>query len=193
MFALEELKIDKSLEDEKLVALIIQSKSAELFSVIYDRYSEIVYHKCLSFVKNKEEAQDLAHDIFVKLFVKLKMFNFKSKFSTWVYSFTYNHCVNYVQREQKKRRDKFLIADDLGNYSKEVEEIDEEVIFSMKADKLQKSLELINPTDKMILFMKYQDDLSIEDIQNALGIGKSAVKMRLSRAKERLVKIYNDF
>ncbi len=51
----------------------------------------------------------------------------------------------------------------------------------------------MDPNDKMILFMKYQDDMTIEDIQKTLEIGKSAVKMRLSRAKSRLIKIYKTF
>lgn len=192
---LENLQIDKSLSDEQLVTLIVETKSSEYFSIIYDRYSQIVYGKCLSFVRNREEAQDLTHDIFVKLFVKIKTFSHKSKFSTWLYSFTYNHCVNYVQRELNKRRDKFLSADsetDYLNTSDEQNEIDDELIFSMESEKLTKSLELIDPSDKSILFMKYQDEMTIDDIQELLGLGKSAVKMRISRAKSRLVKVYEN-
>jgi len=190
---LENIKIDTHLTDEQLVSEIIETKSSEYFSIIYDRYSQKIYGKCLSFVKNREEAQDLTHDIFVKLFVKIKTFNHKSKFSTWLYSFTYNHCVNYVQRELNKRRDKFLSSDNENDYKDldtRQEEISDELIFKMESDKLTKSLTLIDPSDKSILFMKYQDDMTIEEIQNALDLGKSAVKMRLSRAKSRLVKVY---
>lgn len=190
---MEDLRIDTSISDEKLVALIVQTKSSELFSVIYDRYAPLVYNKCLSFVQNKEEAQDLTHDIFVKLFIKIKTFSHKSKFSTWLYSFTYNHCVNYVQRDLNKRRNKFIYTDseDEQDYLNAVQNsISDEVIFNMDSEKLTKALELIDPSDKSILFMKYQDDMSIEDIQEVLDLGKSAVKMRLSRAKNRLVKAY---
>lgn len=193
ILTLEDLKIDTSISDEKLVALIVQTKSSELFSVIYDRYSHLVYNKCLGFVKNKEEAQDLTHDIFVKLFIKIKTFSHKSKFSTWLYSFTYNHCVNYVQRDLNKRKDKFLYTDseEEQDYLNTVQnKKNDEVIYNMDSEKLTKALELIDPNDKTILFMKYQDEMSIEDIQEVLDLGKSAVKMRLSRAKSRLVKIY---
>lgn len=193
ILTLEDLKIDDSISDEKLVALIGQTKSSELFSVIYDRYAHLVYNKCLSFVKNKEEAQDLTHDIFVKLFIKIKSFSHKSKFSTWLYSFTYNHCVNYVQRDLNKRRNKFVYTDSENDqdYLNTVQNnISDEIIYSMDSEKLNKALELINPNDKIILFMKYQDEMTIEDIQEVLDLGKSAVKMRLSRAKSKLVKIY---
>ncbi|WP_250432351.1 RNA polymerase sigma factor [Hanstruepera flava] len=190
---MEDLKIDSSISDEKLVELIVNTKSSELFSVIYDRYAALVYNKCLSFVQNKEEAQDLTHDIFVKLYIKIKTFSHKSKFSTWLYSFTYNHCVNYVQRDLNKRKSKFLYTDDENeqDYLNAVlNNRNDEIINSMDSEKLSKALELIDPNDKTILFMKYQDDMSIEDIQDVLDLGKSAVKMRLSRAKNRLVKAY---
>ena len=61
----------------------------------------------------------------------------------------------------------------------------------MKTEKLILSLNQIDPDDKMILLMKYQDDFSIADIQKGLDLGESAVKMRLKRAKQRLINIYN--
>lgn len=190
---MEEITLDNSNTDENLVALIGKTKSIQLFSVIYDRYAGIVYNKCLAFVKNKEEAQDLTHYIFVKIFIKINIFNGKSKFSTWIYSFTYNSCVNYYNREHLKRKDKFVLVDNDSNFPQEHREITDEEIYELKSDRLSKSLELIDPNDKMILFMKYQDDMTIEEMENVLQLGKSAVKMRLSRAKNRLIDIYKTF
>lgn len=190
---MEEIVVDNSISDEELVALIGKTKSLQLFSIIYDRYAGIVYNKCLAFVKNKEEAQDLTHDIFVRLFVKINTFHFKSKFSTWIYSFAYNSCVNYYKREHCKRRDTFLLVDDTNKYSQVPSEITDDEIYELKSDKLNKCLELMDPSDKMILFMKYQDDMTIEEIEAVLELGKSAVKMRLSRAKSRLIDIYKTF
>ena len=150
----------------------------------------MVYNKCLSFVKQSEEAQDLTHDIFVKLFVKIKTFNHRSKFSTWLFSFTYNHCVNHVQRELNKRKDKFVLTEDITEYPQSFPEVSDEQILELKSEKLTKCLELIDANDKMILFMKYQDEMSIEEIEESLGLGKSAVKMRLSRAKNRLIEAF---
>lgn len=187
---MEELQIDNSTSDADLIVEIIRTNSSELFAIIYDRYSEVVYHKCLSFVKNKEEAQDITHDIFVKLFLKIRTFKNQSKFSTWLYSFTYNHCVNHVQRDYNKRKDRFIDADDENQLNQVYEEIDDKDIFELNHEKFLNSLELLDPNDKSILFMKYQDDMTIEDIQMALDLGKSAVKMRLSRAKSKLLQIY---
>lgn len=82
------------ISDEELVSQIASSSDSQSFAILYDRYSNTVYNKCLSFVKSKEEAQDITHDIFIKLYFKLSSFKGNAKFSTWLYSFTYNFCVN---------------------------------------------------------------------------------------------------
>src|SRR5690606_9571887 len=74
----------------------------ELFGVLYDRHAPKVYNKCLGILKDPVEAQDLTHDIFVHLFVKLRTFTGNSKFTTWLYSLTYNFCINYIQRDAER-------------------------------------------------------------------------------------------
>jgi RNA polymerase sigma-70 factor (ECF subfamily) len=61
----------------------------------------------------------------------------------------------------------------------------------MKAEKLKKALELISVEDKSLLLLKYQDGASIKELVSLMEIGESAVKMRLKRAKEKLMQIYN--
>jgi RNA polymerase sigma-70 factor (ECF subfamily) len=178
------------LSDEELIEGIIRTNDSHLFSQLYDRYVKVVYNKCLGFSKSKEEAEDLTHDIFLKLFVKLRSFKGNSKFSTWLYSFTYNHCVNYVQRDSEKKKPKVPIDSYLEKFTDD--EIPDDSIFSLKSEKLKKVLELIDVNDKVVLLLKYQDDMSIKEIQETLGIGESAVKMRLKRAKERVLITYNN-
>lgn len=178
--------------DEELVRKIVEKNDTHLFAILYDRYAAVVYNKCYGFSKNKEEAQDLAHDVFVRLFVKLRTFKGKSKFSTWLYSFTYNFCVNYVQRNTAKKNEKVTVVTDvIKDEDVDSDEINDASLFELKSDKLAKALEIIDPEEKMILLMKYQDDMSIKEIQEVLEIGESAVKMRVKRAKEKVVKAYN--
>ena len=184
-------KVDK-ITDEELVRKIVEKNDTHLFAILYDRYAGVVYNKCYGFSKSKEEAQDLTHDVFVRLFVKLRSFKGKSKFSTWLYSFTYNFCVNYVQRNSAKKNEKMTVVTDvIKDEDAETEEIDDASLFELKSDKLAKALEIIDPQEKMILLMKYQDDMSIKEIKELLDIGESAVKMRVKRAKEKVVKAYN--
>ena len=179
------------LSDEELVEAIVNTNNTLLFETLYDRYAGLVYNKCYGFAKDGDEAKDLTQDVFLKLFVKLASFKGKSKFSTWLYAFTYNHCVNYVTRNTDKKFEKQSVDyKDIENLSDDYDE-DDPSFLNMKVEKLKVALELISPEEKMILLLKYQDYLSIKEIENALGIRESAVKMRIKRAKDKLITVYN--
>jgi RNA polymerase sigma-70 factor (ECF subfamily) len=179
------------LSDEELVQAIVKTNNTLLFETLYDRYSRLVYNKCYGFAKDEHEAKDLTQDVFLKLFVKLASFKGKSKFSTWLYAFTYNHCVNYVTRNTAKKFEKQSVDyTDIENLSEDEE--DDNSFLNMKVERLKVALELISPEEKMILLLKYQDFLSIKEIESVLGIGESAVKMRIKRAKDKLKSVYNE-
>lgn len=175
--------------DEVLVEQILKTKNTKLFEVLYDRYCNVVYNKCLSFSKNSAEAQDLAQDVFLRLFVKLGSFKGDSKFSTWLYALTYNYCVNYVNRNVSKQIEKKAIR--FEDMDMEFVETSKSSLFALEVDKLRKALEIVNPEDKMILLLKYQDEMPINELSKVLMIGESAVKMRLKRARARVISVYN--
>lgn len=182
-----ELRKSKKLTDEELVAKIVATNNTLLFSTLYDRYSKKVYNKCYSFAKSEDEAEDLTQDVFLKLFTKLHSFKGRSKFSTWLYSFTYNFCANYVNRDKGRKLDDESDSMEGHDYHlTEVEDIEDEELFEMKVKKLKVALENIDPEDKSLLLLKYQDDVSVKELQTLLNIGESAVKMRLKRARIRV-------
>lgn len=178
------------LSDEKLIEGIVTSNDTLLFEILYDRYAKLVYNKCYGFASSTHEAEDLTQDVFLKLFVKLKTFKGKSKFSTWLYAFTYNHCVNYVNRNNSKKIEKQSVGTDNLGEDHYDSEVDDKSISLLKVEKLKEALELISPDEKMILLLKYQDFLSIKELADLLELGESAVKMRLKRAKDKLINVY---
>ena len=167
--------------------IIVEKKRHDDFGILYDRYAEKVYHKCISFVKDVDLAQDLAHDVFLKTFLNLAKFEGKSKFSTWLYSLTYNFCIDYLRKNNKTmvNSDEVLV-----NIPDDDDEKNERELLSIASERLQDVLESIPADDKMILLMKYQDDLSVKEIQGALELSESAVKMRVKRAKAKAVEVY---
>ena len=174
----------KKFTDEQLVAHFIETQKNLYFEQLYDRYSDKVYRKCLSFVKDDAKAEDFTHDIFLKLVLNLSSYKETAKFSTWLYSITYNYCIDQTRVSKKYAEvgldDNFDVSDD----------DDDAEIAELEAQQLNKAMKLILPEEKSILMMKYQDDLSIKEISDSLDISESAVKMRLLRAKEKLRKVY---
>ena len=178
------------LTDLELVERITKDNNTMLFGILYDRYAKMVYNKCYGFARSEDEAEDLTQDVFLMLFVKLKSFQGRSKFSSWLYSFTYNFCVNYVKRNKERKMSDKSSSIEYSEY-KLSDDVSDESLFEMRSDKLKNALDLIDPEDKKILLLKYQDDVSIKELQELLEIGESAVKMRLKRAKARIIETYN--
>lgn len=177
--------------DEELVQKIVVGGNAALFGLLYDRYAIKVYNKCHSFVKNKDQAKDLAQDVFLRAYLRLQTFDpNKAAFSTWLYVVTYNLCTNYVTRNKNEhQQNEGKIGKKLQSIESEEVELDE--INELNPDKLAIALDAISPEDKALLLLKYQDDTSVKEIQQLLGVSESAVKMRLNRAKLKVVKTYN--
>lgn len=174
----------KKLIDEQLVALFIETQKNLYFEQLYDRYSDKVYRKCLSFVKDDAKAEDFTHDIFLKLVLNLCSYKATAKFSTWLYSITYNYCIDQTRISKKYSEvgldENFDLSDDN----------DDSEIAELEAQQLNMAMKQILPEEKSILMMKYQDDMTIKEISDSLNISESAVKMRLLRAKEKLRKVY---
>ncbi|WP_418644312.1 RNA polymerase sigma factor [Tenacibaculum insulae] len=97
-----------------------------------------------------------------------------------------------MQRNKEKKKEKVTVVTDQIKEDSNEDEIDDAELFELKSDKLAKALELIQASEKMILLMKYQDDMSIKEIADTLELGESAVKMRLKRAKQKVIIAYNE-
>jgi len=179
-----------TLTDEELVRNIVKDNNTLLFGELYDRYSTRVYNKCFGFSKSQKEAEDLTQDVFLQLFIKLASFKGRSKFSSWLYSFTYNFCVNYVNRNRERKISDVSDSISENDSNVQISENDDD-LYQMQSEKLKKALALIDPEDKKLLLLKYQDGVPIKELTVLLKISESAVKMRLKRAKARILETYN--
>ncbi len=177
--------------DEDLVRLYIETQGAQYFSHLYNRYADRVYSKCISLLKEEEIAQDALQEIFMKIFMNLSKFGHQSKFSTWVYSVAYNYCIDLI-RKQKKDRDLFSDNEiDTERYDVR-DDIEDAQMLEMDLHYLQITLNKLAADDRIVLLMKYQDDMSIKDICTTLDKSESAVKMKLKRAKHRAREVYDE-
>lgn len=182
-------KDNSALTDEELVLELQRQMDADRFAVLYDRYTAKVFQKCVGMTRDRDLAKDLTHDIFLKIFVNLTKFDHKSKFGTWVYSVTYNYCLDSLRKSQRHKEEDI---DERTTMADPDDGVSEAVLLSMRAERLEKVLHAIDPLDRALLLMKYDDDLPISEIQTTLALGESAVKMRLLRARERALAKYNE-
>jgi RNA polymerase sigma-70 factor (ECF subfamily) len=174
--------------DEEIVHLLMDSGNHELFEILYSRYFRKVKDKCFSFLKDSKQSEEFANDILTKAYEKIPGFKVNSSFSSWLYSITYNYCIDYLRIKKKLHYPNW-------NDSHEIPEIidESEADFEVASyENLLTILELIHPEEKVLLLMKYQDNLSIKHIAKTLRISEDAVKMRLKRARTRVIYMYKE-
>jgi RNA polymerase sigma factor (sigma-70 family) len=175
--------------DAEVIRLYLANQDARFFSILYRRYANKVYGKCISILKNDAEARDAMQDIFVKIMLNLGNFGEKSQFSTWVYSITYNYCIDTIR---KKKKEKTMFSEDIERAPDvAADEVPDQFLMEMDIKNLKVVLEALPDSDRLILIMKYHDDMSIKEIADILGKTESAVKMKIKRAKEKAKELFD--
>ena len=176
--------------DSELIARYLKEQNPEYFTTLYRRYAGKVFAKCISMLNDEALARDAVQDIFIKVFLNLARFSEQSSFSTWLYSITYNFCIDLIR---KKKKIPVLFAEDVGRISDAPEaEVPDSILLEMKQDRLEKVLAQLPEGDRIILVMKYMDEMSIKDIADLLQKTESAIKMQIMRAKQKAQAIYAD-
>jgi RNA polymerase sigma factor (sigma-70 family) len=181
------MKVDlKNLDDNQLIVLI-NGDNREAFGELYHRYYKKVYHRCLSFSKDPDEAFDLAQEALMKAFDKLYTFRGESSFSTWLYTITTRHCLAGWKKAQKKNS---VPLSEVEYHPGAVSETDGSERVEQE-NIMYRLLNALPEPELQLLTLKYQDGVSIENLQSSFDLSSSAVKMRLKRSKEKLNILYS--
>lgn len=184
--------IPADIADEELVSEYLLTQNGRYFEILYQRYSGKVYAKCLTILNDNFLAMDAMQDIFMKVMLSISTFKSKAKFSTWLYSITYNFCIDETRRRKKRMMAGEEEIEKLTDTLEDEDLIEDERLISVKVDHMKEILGEMKEIDKSMLLMKYQDDLSIKEIVDITNKTESAVKMQLKRAKEKFVKIHEE-
>lgn len=179
------------LSDEKLVREYLNGDN-NCLGILYNRYYSKVYYKCLSFSKNQDNAFDLAQDILMKAFSNIESFKGSSKFSTWLFSITSNHCISNATKSKIEYNldpgsDYNIIADDIDEEEFEARQNREDMELKMDEYLMQ-----LPENDGRMLDLKYRHNYSVKDLQREFKLSASAVKMRLLRARKKMGQIITD-
>lgn len=182
----------KKLTDDELIKLILSTGELHYFGELYDRYSNKVFRKCYAMVQNEADAEDLTQTILTKTMLNISKFKGNSSFSTWLFRITYNACLDHFRLRKKKRK---IFTEDLNIDITEVEQtdgIEEKQKLEVELGRVKEIFKDLAETDRMLLIMKYQDRMTVPVIAESLNISESAVKMRLHRARKRVLDAYNE-
>ncbi len=180
----------EQLSDEEIVKRIVKGEKQH-FEILHNRYREKVFAKCLTMTSRTSVAEDQTQDILIKALDAIQTYRGEATYSTWLYSITYNHCINYLRDNKRLRFDDW---EGILDFPDEPNEEEVFQIMDLQKERLTLLLELLKPEDKAILVLKYWEGMDLERIRYILSIKTiSALKMRLLRARKRLRGIYSRF
>ncbi len=168
------------LNDEELIRQQFSTNPTACFETLYNRYVSKVYKRCLSLTKDAETAHDFTHDIFIRTFTRLDRFQERSTFSTWLYSISFNYCLDQIKLSN--RLAVTTLDDTLANHYVDTNEYG---VREERLNQLTVAMNNLTPQEATLLRMKYQQELDIRQIASQLNLKESAVKMRLKRAREK--------
>lgn len=163
----------------------VKKGNVQAFSFLVEKYQKMVYTLALKLMKKPEEAEEMAQDTFIKAFHKIDSYEGKSKFSTWLYSITYNACIS----ELRKRKIEFKSLDDrqisdqdeqrMHDYYRENRKEDQEKYLALAMEKLPED-------DQVLVTLYYYENQSMDEISVITGLTVSNIKIKIHRARKRM-------
>jgi RNA polymerase sigma-70 factor (ECF subfamily) len=175
------------IDDKHYIKQTIEGNS-NAFAVLVDRYKDLVFTLAYKMLKNKEEAEEISQDTFIKIFKSLNKFKEESKFSTWVYKITYNTCLDRLKKN-KKENNVVYIEDFSEHQVKAIEIVFEVMDENEKNQKIQDCLLLLPREDAFLLTLYYFDNQSIEEIAKVMDSNANNIKVKLFRSRKKLASI----
>jgi len=172
---------------EKAILNIIQKvKQGEIhaFNEVILLYEKQVFNLAFRIIKNREDAEEVAQDSFVKAYKRIKSFKGNSKFSTWLYRITYNNSLNKISANKRKGFTEELEDDKIGGSISDHGM--KQLLDAERKDFIQKALAKISPQENTLLTLYYQNECDLKEIEEITGIRKNTVKVQLHRARKRL-------
>jgi RNA polymerase sigma-70 factor (ECF subfamily) len=177
-------------DDNEYIAKVL-SGNVSAYASLVAKHKNLVFSIVLKIVNNREDAEEISQDVFLKAYQSLSTFEKKSKFSTWLYRIAYNAAIS---KTRKKKIEMVAIEETvITNYStdqiernmSELDENDQQLI-------LEKALKRLPDDDNLLITLFYKNENSIEDISEITGLSVSNVKVRLHRIRKKLYEEMNE-
>lgn len=173
--------------DEHFIYKVIQGEN-DAYAVLVDRYKHMVYSLALKIVKNREDAEEIGQDTFLKAYNALNEFKGQSKFSTWLYKIAYYRSLDYLKKN-KRRVDttKIDISEEYNIAS--MDDALDLMDVKERAEIIKHAIQELAVDDAVLITLYYFETLSMAEISKVMEIPPNTIKVRLFRARKRLAKI----
>ena len=163
----------------------ILAGNTKAYAVLVNRYKDMVFTLAVGLLHNRQEAEEVAQDTFLKTFKALSGFQNKSKFSTWIYRIVYNECISRLRR----KKNNLISVEELsyGELSDNFEEMEPEWIQKEERKRqLYEAISRLKEDERTILMLYYFENCRVDEISEITSLSNENIKSRLFRARKKL-------
>ena len=172
-------------DDREIIARVL-NQDQQAYAILVDRYRNFVFTLVLRYINVREDAEEVAQDVFIKAYRALANFQGNSKFSTWLYTIVTTTCITFLRKKKLETQSLdneqvFERADNIdgGMSANQVEQ-------KSKVNMVQEAIKMLSPDDAQIITLFYKGEQTLEEIAQILNKEPNAVKVQLHRARGRL-------
>lgn len=185
-------------QDEFIERLKKGNESA--FGELIDEFQQKVFHTCISFVPNKEDAEDVVQEVFLEVYKSIHKFKGNSKLSTWIYKICTNKCLEFIRKKNAKKRFAFMqsitgnqIPLDKTNFFTEFNHPGILLENKEKTETIYVAINSLPESQRVIFTLAKLDGKSYQEIVEITGKSLSSVESIMFRAKKNLQKKLENF
>ncbi len=172
----------------------LKEGKSSAYNQLLEQYQHQVFMGCLSFVPNKEDAEDIAQEVFIEVFKSIKKFKGEAKLSTWIYRITTNKCLEFIRKKNTKKRFAFMQRisgeTNIDNTKYFTEFNHPGVLLENKesTERIYKAINLLPESQRVVFTLAKLEGKSYQEIVEITGKSLSSVEGVMFRAKKNLQK-----
>ncbi len=187
------IRVDHKNGEEASLVRRVQARDEMAFREIVERYQAKVFSIIYGILRNHNDAEDIAQQVFSKVYFSIRNFDFRSSLLTWIYKITVNECYDYLR---KKRVRKLVYESDFSEEDAQRMEASEPAVDPAipvdrklaQQDLVMKLLDRVSEEDRMLILLKEVEGHSVEELAAMTGLNENTIKVKLFRTRQKLVK-----
>src|SRR5712671_4724267 len=186
-------RVDHRNTDEAALVRRVQARDEMAFREIVEHYQAKVFSIIYGILRNHNDAEDIAQQVFAKIYFSIKNFDFRSSLLTWIYKITVNECYDYLR---KKRVRKLVYESDFSQEdAQRMESSEPAVDGSVPADTrlaqrdlILKLLSKVSEEERNLILLKEVEGHSVEELAGMTGLNENTIKVKLFRTRQKLLR-----
>ena len=186
-------RVDHKTSEEAALVRRVQARDEMAFREVVERYQSKVFSIIFGILRNRNDAEDIAQQVFAKVYFSIKNFDFRSSLLTWIYKITVNECYDYLR---KKRVRKLVYESDFSQEDAQRMEASEPAVDGSvpadtrlaQRDLILKLLSKVSEEERSLILLKEVEGHSVEELAGMTGLNENTIKVKLFRTRQKLLR-----